>query len=451
MQLKLTSLLTVLTTALLTAQPVKTEIREVDGNQVLFRDGKEYYIKGAGGQEHLDLLINIGGNSIRTWSIDDARKILDVAHEKGLTVMVGLWVGHERHGFDYDNQGAIEKQYKRFEAAVKEIKNHPAILMWSIGNEVDLFYSNTKVWDAVQDIAAMIHREDPYHPTSTVTAGIDSMEVHLIKTKAPDIDILAVNTYGDLHKVHDNIRKWGWTDAYLISEWGPTGHWEVAKTQWGAPIEQTSEEKADVYRNRYEKHIAANKSDGLIGSYVFLWGQKQETTETWYGLFDNQGRATRPLDMMELNWTGSLPADETPILESLTLSGNEVVPGSNIYYADEKITASLKASDAKERKLDIQWALLPEATNTKAGGDKEYALASISGQFRNKGTDGVTVIVPRGEGGYRLFVKVIDAQGRVAYANVPFYSYPRPVDSEQRQWVKWGTQSMDNFGFDTED
>ena len=119
-----------------------------------------------------------------------------------------------------------------------------------------------------------------------------------------------------------------------------------------------------------------------------------------------------------------------------------------MYYADDLITASLKASDKKERKLEVQWILVPEATNTKAGGDAESALSAVTGQFRNKGTDGVTIVVPRAEGGYRVFVKVIDQQGRVAYANIPFYSYPRPVGADQRQWVRWGSRSMDEFGFD---
>ena len=44
--------------------------------------------------------------------------------------------------------------------------------MWAIGNEVDLFYNNFRVWD-VEEIAKMIKEIDPYHPTMTVTAGID--------------------------------------------------------------------------------------------------------------------------------------------------------------------------------------------------------------------------------------------------------------------------------------
>ena len=109
---------------------------------------------------------------------------------------------------------------------VKKYKDHPALLMWSIGNEVDLFYSNTKVWD-VADIAAMIHEVDPNHPTNTVTAGLDPKDV-LIMNRAPDIDIYGINTYG-MSIIRENIRAAGWDKPYIISEWGPNGHWEVLK------------------------------------------------------------------------------------------------------------------------------------------------------------------------------------------------------------------------------
>ena len=96
------------------AQPVKVEVKqEANGQWQLYRGGQPYYIKGAGGNTHLDKIVEIGGNSFRTWSADDAETILDEAHKRGLTVMMGLWVGHERHGFDYDNQAAVASQLER--------------------------------------------------------------------------------------------------------------------------------------------------------------------------------------------------------------------------------------------------------------------------------------------------------------------------------------------------
>ena len=131
------------------SQAVKVEVKQVDGNWTLFRGGEPYYIKGAGGLGYMEEVVDRGGNSIRTWSVDDAQETLDEAHALGLTVMMGLWVQHERHGYDYDNEAANKAQLEDFTRMVKKYKDHPALLMWSIGNEVDLFYSNTKVWNVV--------------------------------------------------------------------------------------------------------------------------------------------------------------------------------------------------------------------------------------------------------------------------------------------------------------
>ena len=91
--------------------------------------------------------------------------------------------------------------------------------MWAIGNEVDLFYNNFRVWDAVEEIAKMIKEIDPYHPTMTVTAGIDPAEVFMIKTYCPSIDILGVNTYGGVQHLSDAVRMYGWDKPYGY-QWG---------------------------------------------------------------------------------------------------------------------------------------------------------------------------------------------------------------------------------------
>ena len=132
------------------AQVIKVELSSNNGNWELLRNGAPYYIKGAGGEKHLDKLVEIGGNSIRTWSTDNARQVLDDAQKHGLTVMMGLWVQHERHGFDYDDEVKVKAQLDGFRRVVLELKDHPALLFWGIGNEVDLNYSNTHVWDAMK-------------------------------------------------------------------------------------------------------------------------------------------------------------------------------------------------------------------------------------------------------------------------------------------------------------
>ena len=81
----------------------KTEIIKTNEGFQLLRNGKLYYVNGAGGTEYLDVLKSIGGNSIRTWSTGNAKKVLDDAYANGISVCLGLWVGHERHGFNYND------------------------------------------------------------------------------------------------------------------------------------------------------------------------------------------------------------------------------------------------------------------------------------------------------------------------------------------------------------
>jgi len=190
-------------------QAVKVEVIQQNGQWQMLRDGEPFFVKGGGGQDHLEKLVAIGGNSFRTWGLEKAQAQLDEAEQLGLTVMLGMWVQHERHGFDYDDKIAVRKQLEGFKSAIDKFKDHPALLCWGIGNEVDLNYSNTNVWHAIQDIAAYAHKVDPNHPTSTVTAGLDASEVKLIKERCPDIDIYGVNTYGDIGKVKGNIQKFG--------------------------------------------------------------------------------------------------------------------------------------------------------------------------------------------------------------------------------------------------
>jgi len=151
------------------AQPKHVEVRKNAQEEYrLYVENKEYYVQGVGGSDFLDVAVEVGANTLRTWSSDNALQVLDAAHERGLMVMMGLWVQHERHGFDYDDEAKVKNQLENFRKVVMEIKDHPALLLWGVGNEVDLFYTNTKVWNAVQDIAKMIHEVDHHHPTTTI-------------------------------------------------------------------------------------------------------------------------------------------------------------------------------------------------------------------------------------------------------------------------------------------
>lgn len=398
---------------------VKVELRKIDNSFKLFRDGQPYFIKGAGGSVYPDRISAYGGNSIRTWGTRSADKILDSAQKYGLTVLLGLDVARERHGFNYDDSVLVKKQLDRLRGEVFKYKDHPALLGWGIGNELNLQYKNPKVWNAVNDISKMIHSLDKNHFTTTVLAGVNKGLVDLIKERTTDIDLLCINTYAGLAGLPKTIRQAGWDGPYLVTEWGPTGHWEGLQTVWKSPIEETSSEKAAVYKSRYEYGVE-NDRDKCLGSYVFLWGQKQERTPTWYGLFTEKGEESEVVDVMQYLWSRQWPKNRAPHIYSLQLDNKKAI--DNIYLQPNTVYPVLAlAADADNDPLKYRWEILPEPTRLSEGGDFEERPKPVEGLIQNRSGRKGTLKTPSVPGAYRLFVYITDGNNNVATANIPFY------------------------------
>ena len=401
--------------------PIPVEIREENGSFQLYRGGEPYYINGAGGAGHLDLLVSIGGNSIRRWGTGgNTPELLDRAHEQGISVCLGLSMGRERHGFDYDDEEAVARQLERMREEVLKYKDHPAVLMWGIGNELDLRYTNTNVWNAVNDVSKMIHELDPYHLTTTMTAGINQEKTDLIKEKCGDLDLLSVNTYGGLPSLPENLRNYGWDKAYIVTEWGPTGHWESPRTEWDVAIEETSTVKANHYKERYQASMGADK-EMCLGSYVFLWGQKQERTHTWYGMFMENGDPIEVVDSMQYNWTGAWPEQRSPGIEDYRLDGKTAL--DNVYLKPgERYEAQVFPKKNNVRNVDVKWEIFNESTDLQDGGDREEKPPKLEGIINRSVDNTVQFNAPTEPGAYRIFVYLKnDIIDRTATANIPFY------------------------------
>jgi hypothetical protein len=404
-------------------KPVKVEVKKVSDGWVLLRAGKPYYIYGAGGHEHTGLLKSLGGNSIRTWnaSPDEIDPALRDANRLGLTVAAGLWVAPERHGFDYSDAAQVKKQYDASIAAVERYKNDPAILVWGIGNEMEGEGTKPEIWKAVNDIAREIHRIDPNHPTMTVIAGLGPNSIKLVEfmKHCPDVDILGINAYGGMATVIDEVRAKKLDRPFIVTEFGPIGWWERPKTAWGAPLENTSTEKAETYQRSYE-HSVKGAGHLAFGSYVFLWGTKQERTHTWFGLLLPNGKGgvekTAAVDVMSYEWTGKWPANRSPEISPIQSSAGEkeVAPGA-------EWTASVTAKDPDGDKLIYGWEVREETHDAKEGGDAEAAPPAHPEALLHADGASATFRAPQQPGAYRMYVAVHDGHGGIATANVPFY------------------------------
>ena len=409
-----------LLTCSITAQSQVNKVEVIKnsyGNFELQRNGKPYYIKGAGAKDHFDLLVKSGANSIRIWSTNN-KELLDSAHKHNLTVTLGLHVRPERSGMDYDDEYAVKGQIEYLKNEVLKYKDHPALLVWGIGNEVDLRYSNFKVWETIEILAKFIKEVDPNHPTMTVIAGIDPSKAYYIKKYCPSVDILGLNVYGSIENAGVNLRKYNWNKPYIVSEWGVNGPFEAKKTSWKAKVEPPNGLKAEQRLRRYQELIEKDK-ELCLGSYCFLWGQKQESTATWHGMFLSNGNPTEAVDVMQYCWTGEWPHSRAPSIKNILL---ENIGWRKDHTLAPSTQATLKIEFLKynNEEIIVEYVLFPEAFSEKIGGDLQKSPDPINLEIVEQSDNELIFKSPEKKGAYRIFAFVKNKKNQSSVANIPF-------------------------------
>jgi len=400
--------------------------RSQTGQWQLLLDGLPFYVMGAGGDGPKPLLAACGANTIRSWGIDtDTKRQLDEAQALGLKVILGHWLGHERHGFSYADSLMLKEQKERVKKDVLAFKDHPALLIWALGNEMEGIgeADNPALWNHIQDLAAMVKELDPHHPTMTVTADIGGQRVPLIHQLCPDIDIVGINTYGGLPSIPRRYREAGGSKPYLITEFGPPGTWETGINGFGVPPELSSTQKAPFYRASFQSGCL-DEPELCLGGLAFFWGAKPEATATWFGMLTPQGEKLGAVDTMAMIWSGKAPADLCPEIISFTMDG----PG--ICNPGDQVNVRLQAKDPEGARLSVEWKVYPEAPNYLTFGETWWQPLELGHIILKSSPTQATLRMPGG-GYYRLYVTVRDGKGGAATANHPFHvkgeaSLPRP-------------------------
>lgn len=421
-----------LTLAFLLSGPVfagKVTLQQEGRKATLLVDGQPYKVHGVGGEGSLELLKKQGGNAIRTWGIDDnTQAILDDAHAKGLKVALGFWLGHERHGFSYTDWDSNITQAENLFAAVKKYKDHPALLLWALGNEMEGFKesSNPAIYTQIEYLARTVKQLDPEHPIMTVTAEIGKKQIEGLNRFCPSIDIHGINSYGGGPSIPERYKAGGGIKPYLITEFGPAGTWERPANKWGMPDEATSTAKASDYKKSYEAFAA----DPLcLGSFAFMWGTKQEASATWFGMLLSTGEKTAAVDVLTKLWTGNDPENFCPVIESITLvqPNEELDPGATI-------KVNLKVSDPENDPLKVQWILTEDWKEVAEGGDHRAAPPQFpEAILPDSSNETANIKLPKSGGTYRIYAFIRDGQGGAATGNISIKikGEHRPVPAEE--------------------
>lgn len=134
------------------------------------------------------MMSEAGINVIRTYFTLNQTDVLDELWARGIQVINTMWASRDDGNFD-----DVARQ-------VNMVKNHPAILMWSIGNEWNYngCYSGMSFSTCayhISEAAHMVKRHDTTHPVATVYGELPPPDV---LSNLAHIDVWGINYYNEL-------------------------------------------------------------------------------------------------------------------------------------------------------------------------------------------------------------------------------------------------------------
>ncbi len=142
-------------------------------------------------ERQLEVLKSMGVNAIRTSHNPPAPKLLDLCDRMGFVVM--------DEAFDEWKQNKTRFGYGQFfdewserdiADMVRRDRNHPSVVMWSIGNEIEEQGNAENGEKMAARLAAICRREDPTRP---VTSAMNSPNEALKTGFAKPLDLFGVN------------------------------------------------------------------------------------------------------------------------------------------------------------------------------------------------------------------------------------------------------------------
>ncbi len=247
-----------------------------------------------------ELLRQAGVNTIR-WYVNDFKEqqphkevLRDLFARYGVRVAVGNKFGAYtidsgaswEEGTDYRDPAQQERLLESVRRMVLEHKDEPYTLVWLLGNENNLRFTNTNAGQFPDDYANLLNRAaalirelDGKHPVALVNG--DTRNLPSYRKHAPAVDIFGVNAYrgpkgfGSLWKEV----KAGWGKPVLVTEYG------------GSYAASPDEDVQEAYHLGCWRDIEANAAEASAGSGNALGGFAFEWLDEWWKAGDPRFQA----------------------------------------------------------------------------------------------------------------------------------------------------------------
>ncbi len=224
-------------------------------NKKIFINKTPYYIKGICyhpveiGEttrnfkqldKDLTLMREAGINTIRVYQPIDNKEVLDKIHNAGIKLIIGI---------GYNQDGNFDILTGTYLDYIEKYKNHPAILIWELGNEYNYhpewFGGDIQNWyNAINSASKAIKQIDSNHLVSTAHGEMPSRELIAALT---DLDIWGLNIYR-WDQPQTVFQEWkSLTDKPVyLSESGADSYMKISKAGFEEGVNQNAQAKANA-------------------------------------------------------------------------------------------------------------------------------------------------------------------------------------------------------------
>lgn len=273
-------------------------------------------------QRQLEILRGMGCNAIRTSHNPPAPELLELCDKMGFVVMdeaFDCWVLHKKKN-DYAN---IFPDWHEADvrAYVRRDRNHPCVILWSIGNEI-AEQARARYFPIAEELAADVKREDATRPITAACnhteAGYNGFQ-HIVEVFGYNYKPFE---YGRFRAANPNIPLFGSETASCISSRGE--YFFPVSDDKSKGLSDFQMSSYDLYAPRWAttpdaEFAGQDKNPFVAGEFV------------WTG-FDYLGEPTPyNSDLSNLN-NFSDPAEKARAEKELTELGKIPTPSRSSYF-----------------------------------------------------------------------------------------------------------------------
>lgn len=169
----------------------RIQIQGVNQHHDLGALGAAFNLRAA--QRQLEMLQELGCNAVRMSHNPPAPELLELTDAMGFLVYNEAFDCWERKKTPLDFHLIFPDWHEQdLRALVRRDRNHPSVVLWSVGNEVGEQYTDAAGAAIARRLCAIVHEEDPTRPTSCA--------MNWAKPDMPlpaELDVISLNYQGE--------------------------------------------------------------------------------------------------------------------------------------------------------------------------------------------------------------------------------------------------------------